>query len=185
VALHLAQKRESPRVAEDVRVDVVAQIRAVLVHEVFHPDLVGPLRLRQILVERVARTGLVGLEELAIVVHVGEHVDLIAVLPEHPVMWVEMRERVVLLGRATEVPEEPFEHVGHEVPRGAHIELEAVGFEAARASAELFVLLEKRDVRAGVGEVAGGREAAEPAADNDDGFASYGVDVRGRVHIRS
>ena len=81
--------------------------------------------------------------------------------------------------------EEALEHVRHQVPRGAHIEPEPVRFEAARASAQLFVLFEEGDVRAGVGEVTRCREAAEPAADHDDGFAGHGVDVRGHVHTET
>jgi len=36
--------------------------------------------------ERLARTGLVLLEEGLVRLAVGEHVDLVAVLPEHPVV---------------------------------------------------------------------------------------------------
>jgi len=62
---------------------------------------------------------------------------------------------------------------------------EAVGLQPARAPAELFVLLQEGHIRAGVSEVTGGREAAESAADHDDGLAGHGVDVRGHVHARS
>jgi len=127
VVLHRPEQREPPRVAEHVEVDVIAQSGAVLVDEVLHADIVGVLRCVEIPFEGVARAGFVPLEGRLVRLEVGHHLEPIAVLEEDPIVGVEVREAVVVLGPLAEVPEEPLEDVGHEVPRGAHVEGEALG----------------------------------------------------------
>ncbi len=180
---HRPQQAEAAGVLRDVPVDVVAEPRPVLVDELLHADLVGLLGALEVALERLARAGLVGLEGRLGGLEVRRDVEPVAVLPVDPVVRVEPLEVVVVGGLPAEVGEEPLEDVGHEVPRGAHVEAEARALEHAGAAAELLVLLDDGDVGAGRGEVARRREPAEAAADDDDGLAGerLGVGVPGAL----
>jgi len=80
---------------------------------------------------------------------------------------IEAFEPVVVARLPIELPEKPLENVGHEIPRRARVESEAVAFEHTRMAAEGVVLLVQLHVDPGVGEEGCRRESAEPAANND------------------
>jgi len=138
---------------------------------VFHPDLVGVLGFVEVVREGLASAGFVGLEQLLVGLDIGEQVDLVAVLEEDPIVGVELRKRIVVLGALAEVTEEPLEDVGHQVPRGPHIEGKAVAFKSARTATQLLVFLDDRHVCPRVGEIAGRRQPTKSTADDDDLFA--------------
>jgi hypothetical protein len=153
---------------------------------------------REVLVEGRARAGFDRLERLPIDGAVGvdvDPVDLVSrpgaarplrgasrpALEEDPVVRVEAFQPVVVLRAPAETAEEALEDVGHEIPGRPHVEPEPVLREPAGATAELLVFLQEGDVVAGVGQVAGRREAAEAAADHDH---RRGRRLHARVHWR-
>ena len=77
---------------------------------------------------------------------VGADVDRLGVsLEEHSVARVEHGQVELGVGGRAEQGEEVVEDLGHEIPRGAGVKAEPVSFDAADATAELDVLLQKVD----------------------------------------
>jgi hypothetical protein len=186
VVLHRPEERQAAGVLGEARVEPVPDSGPVDFDEVLHPDLVVLLRLREVVVEHVARPWFVGVEDLLDLLAVRRHVDGVAVrvdvqagnvaagtaplvvLEEDAVVRVEVRQLVVVAGLFPEVREELLEDVRHQVPRGPHVEPEAVAFEDACATADLLVLLDDGHVGTRVGEVARGRQPAEARTDYGD-----------------
>jgi hypothetical protein len=121
----------------------------------------------QIGLEGLAGTGFVGLELLPHLRVVPGHVNLVAVFEEDAIVGVQAFEVVVVARFLPEVREEALEDVGHQIPRGAHIERESFGLQLGGAAADLFVLLDDPHVRSGVGQITGRREPTEAAADDN------------------
>ncbi len=60
------------------------------------------------------------------------------------------------------------DEVGHRQHGGARVEAESAAFEGARTASRVVRRFEHRDVVTRAGQVAGGREAPEPRADDHD-----------------
>ncbi len=67
-----------------------------------------------------------------------------------------------------ELLEEPLEQLGHQVPRRSGVELEPVLDDPAGDAADVFAFLVDGHPSAGVPEVCGRRQSAEPGADDRD-----------------
>ena len=171
VLVHRIQERHATGGSEQPGIETVPQPGAIPVDELLDADLVGVFGPLEIRTERLAAPRLVGVEEVRDRFGVVRHVDAVAVLPEDAVMRIESGKVVVRLGVAAEVPEKPLERIGHEIPRWPGIDPEAVGLDPAGDATEILVSLEDGHVGAVGGEIAGGRQTAETAA-NDRNVAS-------------
>ena len=174
VVVHRPEEGDAASRPQQAGIDPVAESRPALVDELLHTDFVGVGGVGEIAVECVARPRLVGLEERPLTGAIRGNRGAVAVFPEHAVVRIEPGQRVVRLGVAAEPPEEPLEHFGHQVPRRAGVELEAVALHPSGDAAEAVAPFDDRHVGPGVGEVTGGREAAEAGTDHSDRF---GVEV--------
>jgi hypothetical protein len=83
---------------------------------VLHADLVGLLRFCEISLQCLPGARLIRLEDRLVGLEIRDHVHLIAVLEEDPVVRIEPLELVQLRRIIAEVSEEALEHIGHEVP---------------------------------------------------------------------
>ncbi len=150
------------------------------VEEPAQRHVVGVLGRAEVGVEPVAGAGLQRLEERAVVRAVGPQVHRVGVaLEEHPVARVEHGEVQLRGGGGAEQREEVLEDLGHEVPRGAGVEAEAVALDAPDPAAELVVLLQQVDAVPARREERGGREAGDAATDDHD--ATSGCRARRRT----
>jgi hypothetical protein len=149
---------------------------------VLHPDLVGLSRLGKVPLKRLTGAGLIRLEDGLVGLQIGNHVHLIAILEEDPVVGVQALELVQIRRIVPQMPEEALEHIGHEVPRRSHVEREAIPFEPACTPTDLLVLLQERDACARLRQVACGRESTEATADDHDRRVIDRREIRDVVH---
>ena len=176
VALHRPDELEADGGGgHHVQVDPVPEFRPVLVDELVHRRLVVALAGLQIGLESLARTGLVGLEFLTHLVVVAGHVQLVAVLEEDAIVWVEPFEVVVVARFLPEVREEALEDVGHQIPRRPHIERKPLGLQLGGSAADLLVLFQDPNVGVGVGQITRRRETTKATADDNHVFSGEGT----------
>src|SRR5690606_31719717 len=113
---------------------------------------------------------------------------LLLALEVHPIRGVEAHELELLRGRGAQQPEEVVEDLGHEVPRWSGVEGEAAALPPPHAAAEFVAGLDQRDVVCVACEPGGGRQARDPAADDDRALLVEGhapilpTAARARIH---
>ena len=93
---------------------------------------------------------------------------LVDALEVHAVAGVERHQRQLLFGGRAQQLEEVVEDLGHEVPRRARVEPEAVATPSSQHGRRLGPPFEQGDVVAFAREQRGTREARDAAADDDD-----------------